>query len=683
MAEKNKEPTIEQTLAELGIPTDLPPEEAAASASASVAESLRDDPRATRKRGKAVIQVEDDPIADIPPPQTEVEDELFREDDTPLVQDPADASLPSTDAGPGPLLPQPKPPRPMARQKSPVASKLGKGLADKVPGAEKVKVYKRDMGKRWFVNDYNKDDLAQFPDFESFLTRYVKPEHGPGEYDLVGVDGLGREMELGQVRLIPSPKDRSTPETGVVQFAAQIAEQSRQEVRELRQMFHQQPQPNMMELLQGVFAMKKEIEGSAEGGTAAMAKAMSESASSANQMMMTMMMQMQQQSQQQMQMMMQMQSENTKMLVSMLTASKREESGNFAAPPPPPPPPPQMDWPALIMAISTAAGTILSAIASSKGGKDEFKDFMQQLLLQQRQEQLSMKDVIALLQQKSESSGPGELQAAVDNMAMVMGLAEKLSRNNEPGAAAGLWDALASLFGNRDFAGGIANAIRSKTEASRSVEEQRLIAERQRLEQQQRLLQRERAQLAAMTQSQGQQTAPAPQQTPQTPVSAPTDPSAPVAIPTSLSIQKTETDELPDPEQAQKAAEQLIADNGLPALPADTHVHIRRLNAAVLAGDDAKVAEALVQFLIYFTEYEEWQGIAEQILEAIREGNKKGTQKNLKNLLSGLGGIKMVSRKVANHVLKVAIEHIDVFQQHLAELPLSRDESLSAAIAES
>ena len=178
-APQSKSRGIEETLAALEIDRDEDPEVVAQQAALDVANSALEDvplPDAPAGvPGKRPVDEDDDPAT-----STVVTEE---DDDILMPEMPARA-----------LVPTPTRAAPKFRKKETAATggKISKSLADKVPGAERIKVYKRVEGQKWFVNEYSKADLDLFPDTESFLTKYVKPKHGAGEYDIVGVDATNR-----------------------------------------------------------------------------------------------------------------------------------------------------------------------------------------------------------------------------------------------------------------------------------------------------------------------------------------------------------------------------------------------------------------------------------------------------------------------------------------------------------
>jgi len=207
-----------------------------------------------------------------------------------------DVPLPPGDRPP-PIAPAFVPPaaaatrgRPKAPPKPPVGGRLDKALTAMAPGADRVKIYKRINGQRWFIQEFTRGDFKGFSDYDSFVTRFIKPKYEDGEYNIVGVDSHGKEYELGEVRLMPDPT--KSPEMGAIGLVERIMNEARDQQTQMLARMGTQQSP--LELLTGVLALKKQMEGEAGEPLAAAARAASESKSDMVQMMM-LMMQMQQQ----------------------------------------------------------------------------------------------------------------------------------------------------------------------------------------------------------------------------------------------------------------------------------------------------------------------------------------------------------------------------------------------------
>ena len=536
------------------------------------------------------------------------------------------------------LIPPPVERAPKGRKESRSGTKLAKSLADKMPGADKIKVYKRLEGRRHFIQDFTINDLATFPDAESFITRYIKPKYKAGEYDLVGVDALGRESERGTVRLIEDPSDNASETTGVLQMAERLfMEQRKRDEDLMKQTLSQQTSP--LELLQGVLKVKKDLD--EETGGAAKVAAEGQNT------MLTMMMAMMQSNQQTM--------------MALLTKPKEEDplmklilaklidgggmGGGGAMPLPPPPPAEKKES---VAELITALAAWQQATAPQGGGDEDYKELLKTLVLQSMQPKqdglggLSVKDVIELV---TKGGSKNDLQAAVDNMALVMNMAQNLKQSTEPGAAAGFFDALAALFSNRDFAGSIAQTIRGKFDQRAVTEEERLKAVKQRLDMEARLVDRKRQQLEAG--------------------------SAPASEPSPRQQQAAQRQQQPAQQKTPPRAPAQI-----PPLPGNTYEHV---NAIVAATDEGGQVGKTIGMLVYFGEYEgPWKNYAERVLGLIRDGQKREALQFMAPLFESLVQLKMLEVEVAQSVLAAFDKHFSTVQEQLAELELAKDKAVTA-----
>lgn len=671
MRGKPRERGIEQTLRDLNIPTDVSPAAAAQEAAAEAAsdgdgdeegQELDQEDEQRLSQQQAGVAVADD-LDDGEGGDGEGNDGPAADDmpfPNPLMRpsrlDPAVVPNPTT----------PRQGRGKPREK-PRGVTMSKSLIDKVPGAEKVMVYKRVEGKRWFVHEYQREDLNTFANFEAFLTRYVRPKHGPGEYDLVGVDGRGNNHELGQVRLIEDGSARNSPESSAMQLVEKMMNENRD--RDEKWMQQQRTgQQDPLQLLAGVMTLKKELEGEASGGMASVLKeAMLSGKDSSNQMM-TMMMAMMQQSNQ--------------MVMALLSKPKDEDpimkvllaklldgggmGGGGSAMPMPPPPPPQNS----LSEVLTAMAAFMGAMAPGGGGDEDYKELVKTLLLQSQGEKMSLKDTIALAMQltaprEGAAGGSGGFKETIDNLAAVMNIAQNISRQNEPGAAAGLWDAMASLFSNRDFAGSIAQAVRLKMDAKNGTDQQRLEAEAQRLRMERRLLEQEKARLIASGGTPQTQVVTAP------PRDASTTPTAEHVRPTSAP-RPTPFKPRATPEQVQAAAQQEIQRTGkIPELPANTYEHV---NNILSAPDDGDRLGKTITLLMYFAEFPDWKPFSENLLSLVRNGDRAQAMKYLVALFEGLAAIGMFPAENIAPLMEILNEHFVTLQEQMMEFVAAAEE---------
>ncbi len=533
------------------------------------------------------------------------------------------------------LIPSPAQPKGRPRKNTaPAGARLHKSLAEKVPHADKVKVYKRIDGRRFFVGDYSRNDLQQFTDFESFLARYVKSVHGAGEYDLVGVDGLSRETELGQIRFLPDPT-KQTPEASAIGLVERVMHEQRERDEEWRKTASAN-QLNPLELLTGVMTLKTQLDGEAGGGMAAAMKAMSESSQQTTQLMLAMM----QQNQQTMMALLTKPKEEDQTLKLLLTKLLSDQSGGGGAALPPPPPPPSPT--AGLAEVLTAMAAFMGAMGGGGGGDDEFKEFLKTLLptLLNKNDGLGTKEVLELVLGNKKSGGD-EFRSAIDNMAAIMNVAQNINRGGEPGSAAGFFDALAALFSNRDFAGSIAQTIRAKTSVKTDTDEQRIAAEKQRLAMERRLLQQERSRLAASGSA-----PPPPRPTPQV-----------------------------SPEEVQQAAQKTVQRTGrIPELPGNTYEHI---NSILGAKDEGEQVGRTIAMLIYFAEFEDWRQFSERLLTLVRDGNKTEAMRYLTAFFEGLAAIGMLPNEEVLKITSVLARHFTTVQEQLTELSTEADKQVT------
>ena len=398
--------------------------------------------------------------------------------------------------------------------------------------------------------------------------------------------------------------------------------------------------------------MKAQLDGDKDGAKAAAAEGQSNT--------MTMMMAMMQQNQQ--------------MVLALLTKPKEEDPlmkillaklldggsmGGGGAAPPPPPPPAKTEG---LGEILTGIAAFMQATSPSSGGDDDYKELLKSLLLQKMQGEgtlagLSLKDILELVKG---GGGKGDFQATFDNMALMMNMAQTLRQSTEPGAAAGFFDALAALFGNRDFAGSIAQSIRGKLEGKTASAEERLKAREQRLQMEGRILQKKQMELATSTQQASQP--PPPRQQPVQQVQQPAQQAA-----------------RPQPvtEQTQREAEAATEQTRkIPPLPANTYEH---LNGIVGAKDEGEQVGKVVGMLIYFAEFDGWRVYVERILGLVRDGHKVEALRLMRPLFEGLSHAGMLTAEAVEQVVVAFENHFSTVQEHLNELSLAKDAEMLVA----
>lgn len=665
---KPRERGIEETLRVLNIPGDASPAEAAQEAGAEVAHSGSDDDDegldpadenqlSQQQQGHAMADDLDEEGGD--------DDSDGGNAGSPHSSDipfPSVLRPPKLDTA---VVPNPTTSRGRAgkRPEKPRGVNMSKSLIDKVPGAEKVMVYKRVEGKRWFVHEYQKDDLSTFANFEAFLTRYVRPKHGAGEYDLVGVDGRGNNHELGQVRLIEDGTARNSPESSAMQLVEKMMAENRdRDEKWMQQQRNGQQDP--LQLLAGVMALKKELEGEASGGMSDVLREAMASGKDSSAQMMTMMMAMMQQSNQMVMALMTKPREEDSTMKLILMKLLEGNTGGGGAMMPPPPPPPQNS----LSEVLTAMAAFMGAMAPGGGGDEDYKELVKTLLLQGQNEKMSFKDTLELAMKVAaprESAGGGGFKDTIDNLAAVMNIAQNINRQNEPGAAAGLWDAMAALFSNRDFAGSVAQAVRLKMDAKAGTADQRIAAEMQRIGMERRLLEQEKQRLLASGGTLPQGVTPPAQVVQHAPQRVQTAQPTSQPSPTAFAPRVTQ-------EQVQAAAQQEIQRTGqIPELPANTYEHI---NNILEAKDDAERIGKLVNMIVYFAEFEVWKPFSERLLTLVRDGNRREAMRWFSALFEGFIALGMFPPENLQPMMEVLNEHFSVVQEQMMEFSAAAEE---------
>lgn len=559
---------------------------------------------------------------------------------------------------------------------SPALGKLGTTIAAMMPGAERVRVEKRlPAGNLGFVADYTKQDLASHPDLQSFLSRYVKPSFGPGEYKVTGLDSMGRMYEAGSVHLLDPPTGTDgTGAMGLVQGMLQQQQKNHEEqIKELKETM--QAQPNPVTMLREVTSLQKELAppppAAPPSSDGTLAAVITSSANTTSQMMQMMMQQQQAaqaaQQQQTMLMIQQMQAANQQQMTMFMEMFKAKESSSASpgSSPMPPPPPPESPLSGVKEIISMLGDMGVFGGNSAPPPDDTFK----QIVLAN---QLGVKDVLALVKEMSPAAregGGNGIKEAFDNMAVVMNMANQLKQNTEGSPQATIWDAVAALVSNRDFAGSIASAIRVNTE---QVQRQTQSSQQTQLLAQQRALQlaaQQRQQLA-MQQRQAQidereivATPPAPRRAPVV-ESAPDERDVTNVVP----IRKPSA-----VEKSQEAAERLKSQQvqAPPSLPPGFEAKVSDIVEAVSTKDDAQIVEKTVNMVMFFYGFDQWKPVATGLLASAQAGDKEKTLEMLGGFMGAFIEMGMIKKMVGNEVLRCIDTHFETIHQQLSGKPAS------------
>lgn len=328
-------------------------------------------------------------------------------------------------------------------------------LAQMVPNAQRIRIRKRlESGNLGHIGEYNFRDLASVGDTEAFVSRYVKPQHGPGEYDITIIDAHGREFPAGSVFMIGVPID-GNGSNGMVDLVRDLVNRSSQQ--------QQVPQVDPFDQMRKAQALARELKESGGGDSSAMLAAL---------------------------MMQQRPTGPDPMLLSVLerlTAKVEKIEQAAAAPamlPPPPAAPPATDW---VSAIATIGGSVvlpllqmqqqnqqsqmqtLLALTQSKEsfGLRDALAMMNEAQARASQDKLSTRDIIELLQRKNEEAKPqNTLEDQMEAMMKMREFAQAFSPPAGPQGAS-FWDALVALASSGDVAGAMADRIRSRSEPQR------------------------------------------------------------------------------------------------------------------------------------------------------------------------------------------------------------------------
>lgn len=675
---------ITQTLSDLGIETDLEPEQAAQSAAETIAAeqspvlNVSAGEKFQRRMSESRLQkIAEKKLAE---EQARVASTIIpragRRPGIRLVSEPPPAPVEEAEIAQeeplGTEMPMSAPPTTLKgriQKPSPALGKLGTTIAAMMPGAERVRVEKRlPAGNLGFVADYSKQDLASHPDLQSFLSRYVKPTYGAGEYKVTGLDSMGRTYEAGSVHLLDPPAvAEGVGAMGLVQgMLAQQQKNHEEQIKELKETM--QAQPNPVAMLRDVTALQKElapppvpVNNSSETTLAAV---ITSSAQTTSQMMQMMMQQQQAaqaaQQQQTMLMIQQMQAANQQQMTMFMEMMKQKESaassssGVSSMPPPPPPENPLTGMKEIL--------SMLGEMGVFGGNATPPDDTFKQIVLQN---QLGVKDVLSLMKEMSPTAregGGNGIKEAFDNMAVVMNMANQLKQNTEGSPQATIWDAVAALVSNRDFAGSIASAIRVNTEQvqrqTQTTQQTQLLAQqralllaaqqRQQLAMQQRTPQLDEREIVA--------TPPQPRRAPVASAAAAQPPAASNVVPMRG----------PKP-VAQPSAPAVSA----PPLPPGFEVKVSDIVEAVSEKDDAKIVETTVNMVMFFYGFDQWKPVATGLLAAAQAGDKEKTLEMLGGFMGAFIEMGLIKKAVGNEVLRCIDTHFETIHNQLSGKPPS------------
>lgn len=521
---------------------------------------------------------------------------------------------------------------------SPSVRQLGPVLGKLVPGTERLRVHKRmPNGTRGYVGEYTGDDLNG-QDIEVFLARYAQPTHGPGEYSITGLTGTGKELDVGTVTLL-GPSTPAAPGSEFVGVIKDLINKQEQQHRETVQMLSQPqiPPPDPINLLKGVMDVQEKVSGQArneaKGGMGSMVEAMTKTAENNMQMFMAMM-------QQQAQAAAAAQQQQTQMLVTLMSQPKTDpmmaailqkllEKPAETPMMPPPPPPPSVD------PMESLEKTIRVVAELMKPKEDP--------------DRLSMRETIELLRvPPNVASGQDDFKRAADNMSVIMNLANSIKQQTEPGASSGFFDALSSLFGNREFVGTLAGAARQKmlppgqSQAPQQpqVTPQVVQAFRQlqaQVAQQNEILARQAAELEALKKQRlGAASAPE------------------VSTVTATSPEQPEAIEAPPAAQQPQEMPQEVLD------------HLNTLSDAFLKNDEPAMIEEILNLLETIEGIPGfWNTLATSILNAIEQKNKGLAVEYVQKFFEAMNRLGILGEGVGDKTVALVDEHFDMIAEEV------------------
>lgn len=160
-----------------------------------------------------------------------------------------------------------------AGRASPLLGAKFRTLATKFPGAERVRVRKKEPdGSSWMVGDWQMRELG-IDDIEAFIMKYVKPRHGGGHYDIAVLDGRGLEHDGGFVRVMNEPEGAARANDPLVNVVQDL-------IQRQTQMFNQpqQPQIDPLEQMRRVKEFQKEVGGGGDSSAMMMMMMMQQQA---------------------------------------------------------------------------------------------------------------------------------------------------------------------------------------------------------------------------------------------------------------------------------------------------------------------------------------------------------------------------------------------------------------------
>jgi hypothetical protein len=320
-------------------------------------------------------------------------------------------------------------------------------LAGMIPGGDRVRIHKRvDGGSLALVGDYVIRDIQTSGDVESFIDRYIKPDHGGGEYQVSILDARGGQYFVGTVTLIGASRAPGATDgvTSVLRDTLQMLQAA-----------NSRPQPAAPDPLEQFQRTKQIMDEMTTKGSDPMVAMMQIQAAAAAQ-------------QQQMLMTLLAPRQNDGVTQALTEVVRRLEAIEKA---PPPLPPPSAPAPLDYVAIATAAATVLGTVANLFKREPEIRPMELVSIITQANERaaaaagadkVTTRELLDIVRGDKERERPiPTLVEQIDSMVRVKEAMNALAPAPPPQGPQGtnFWDALVTLFGSNDFAAAIGKTV--------------------------------------------------------------------------------------------------------------------------------------------------------------------------------------------------------------------------------
>jgi hypothetical protein len=469
------------------------------------------------------------------------------------------------------------------------------------------------------------------------------------------VDAKGQEFDAGVIKLIDPLPEPVAPAQGttvldILQKTLE-REQARKD-RELELLRNRPreapvaPPPNPVKQLGDIFDLSQRVgEGTkkeAEGTMASMIQAMSQQTSA----MMQLIMNQQAEGEKRMAAVLETLGKPKEMdpVLGAILAKIIEDKGGGNMPPPPPPPPPRSPVEDL--------KTLAEAMRLMKG------------------EELGIKDILGLIQQNQQASSSDKFKEAMEHMASILQATQMIKQQTDGGSSSGFWEFAQALASNRDLAGMLGDAVRTRAatlqqmqrpqQQHRVLPPQAMAAEEEQLNQQIRSIQERRmllAQRRLQAERQGLEQDLINDTARHRPVVVGEEPPGASARQASPPVAD---------EQDMEAVQRTRARTGgkLPQFPPDIAEHI---NSMVLADDDGDLVESIIRMLTYLSELEDWRQFAELQMSYLQAGDKTNFLQFMGAFFDGLIKIRYMGEDLKDRALSVLEQHFDVISEKTRE----------------